>query len=316
MGKMKMRRMIGLCAAIALIAGCSDGSTLGVYDTKDAMAPAAMKYDVAVEEKPAEAEAAAADGTEMPSQGVPTANPRIAYSYTLGYRLGTGDVGAVQTRHIALCDKLGTAKCRIKSMQRSVSDGEFVNAGLNLVLDATIARNFQTELDKAVESAGGESTSREMDAEDLSKQMVDTEARIKAKQALADRLMVLLRTRSGKVGDLVEAERAFAEAQEELEAARSWMTEMQARVAMSDIKISYNSDAPAGSGLWRPIRDAFGEVGQILGDSVGTLLRFVVALAPWLTALWGLVWVIRRRGWTKGWRWRFWRKKEATELQD
>lgn len=290
---------------LALVAACGE---------RPASEPSASMdlrtFDVKEEttEAMAAADASAGAAGEPATPGVPAAAPRIAYTYTLGYQLGSSEIGGVQAKHLALCEKLTTAKCRVKSMQREVSDGQFVNASLNLVVDAALAKQFQTDLDKTVEGAGGESTSRQIAAEDLSKQMVDTEARIKAKKALADRLMALLQNRSGKVGELVEAERAFAEAQEELEAARGWMAEMQARVAMSDIAITYNSSAPSGSGLLRPVRDAFGEIGQILGESIGALLRVLVGVLPWALLLWGVVWLIRRRGWFTGWRWRFWRR--------
>ncbi len=294
---MRFSLVIGLC--LISLAGCGEPI---VHEMK-----MDMSADAAGEGVPMSSVAVA-----EPAKGVPTAEPRIAYSYSLGYRLGTGDIGEVQTRHVALCDKLGTAKCRIKSMVRQSSDGEFVTANLALVVDSKIARAFQIDLDKAVEAAGGESSSRSIEAEDLSKQMVDTEARIKAKQALADRLLNLLQNRSGKVGELVEAERAFAEAQEELEAARSWMAEMQARVAMSDITITYNSTSPSGSGLWSPIRDAISEAGQILGESVGAMLRIFVGVLPWLLTLAGLIWLGRKRGWMAGWRWP-WRKNKTPE---
>jgi hypothetical protein len=255
-----------------------------------------------------EAADAAMGAAEAPGSPVPTATPRIAYKYALGYRVDAADITDIQAKHMALCEKATPTKCRVKGLERVVNDGDFITASLNLVVDAGLAKQFQADLDKAVTSEGGENTSRTISAEDLSKQMVDTAARIKAKQALADRLLALLQNRSGKVGELVEAERAFADAQEELEAARTWMAEMQARVAMSDIDISYQSAAPSGSGLWRPIREAFGEVGQMLGDSVATLLRLVIVILPWALALLGLVWLIRRRGWMTGWRWRFWRK--------
>ncbi len=299
---MRFIHAAGLC--LILLSGCGERGSSEALQTMD-VSEAKM-------EMPADAEEPAAKGDSAPATSVPTAQPRIAYSYTLGYRLGTGEIGGVQAKHIALCDKMGAAKCRIKSMQRESSDGEFVTANLVIVVDSKIARAFQTDLDKAVEAAGGESSSRAINAEDLSKQMVDTAARIKAKQALADRLMTLLQNRSGKVGELVEAERAFAEAQEELEAARSWMAEMQARVAMSDMTITYNSTSPSGSGLWRPIRDAFGEAGQILGESISFMLRFVVGVLPWLLGLAGLIWLIRRRGWMTGWRWP-WRRGAAKE---
>lgn len=234
---------------------------------------------------------------------VPLPGPQIAYSYTYGYRLGSGAIAAAQAAHIALCDKLGPARCRVAKMLRASSDGQFSTATLNLLVDGRIARAFGADLDKAVAGVGGENSDRGIEAEDLSKAMIDTQARVTAKQALADRLMTIIKTRSGSVADLVEAERAFADAQEELDSARTSMAEMQGRVALSSIDITYSSRDATNGGLWRPVRDAFDSAGQTLGNSIGALLTFLVVALPWVLLLAGLLWLKRRLGWRTGVRW-------------
>lgn len=292
-----MRLAFGVLVGALVLAGCSKPSASspevqGKFDAREEPAQDAVSTVAEAEN--------ATEGDSETATAVPTAEPRIAYKYRHGYRLGAGNVGVVQQAHLALCDKLGTAHCRVVSMERASSDGDFIRASLNLQVDATKARSIGEALDKAVGDAGGEVADQGIEAEDLSKQMVDTQARIKAKQALADRLLVLLQNRSGKVGELVEAERAFADAQEELDAARSWMVEMQQRVSFSAIEISYNSSAPSGNGLWRPIRDSFASAGQTIGNSIGLLVNFIAIILPWLFALLGAVWGARRLGWSKG----------------
>ncbi len=295
-------RAIGLLmlAGCLIVTGCSDS---GTPLTKQ------MVTELEVSEPPAAY--AAAPGIVAPSDAkrspMPAAEPQIAYSYTYGYRIGSGEIDAVQTKHVALCDKLGRARCRIANMQKSSVDGEFSNASLTLMVDAKIARAFGGDLDKAVADSGGEASDRGIEAEDLSKQMIDTQARITAKQALADRLLVLIKTGGGKVGDLVEAERAFADAQEELGAARSNMAEMQGRVALSKIVVSYQSRNASG-GFLRPVRDAFASGGQAMGASLGALVTFVIIALPWVLLIWALLWLKRRMGWTTGIRWP-WRRK-------
>lgn len=277
-----------MLSACLLVTGCGQGpegrlSDPGVMDSK-------------------QLEVVAASESASPATTIPAAEPHIAYSYTYSYRIGSGEIDAVQAKHVALCDKLGMARCRIASMQKTSVDGEFANASLNLMVDAKIARAFRGNLDKAVSELGGEASNHSVEAEDLSKQMIDTQARITAKQALADRLLVLIRTGGGKVGDLVEAERAFADAQQELDAARSNMAEMQGRVALSKIDISYQSRNASG-GFLRPVRDAFASGGQAMGASLGALVTFVIVALPWVLPLWALLWLKRRMGWTTGIRW-------------
>jgi hypothetical protein len=267
-------------------------------------------YNVSAEPVAAEA-AADAVGEPTAAPSIPQSEPQIAYSYTYGFRLASGNIDAVQAKHVALCDKLGKARCRIGDMRRSSSDGEFTEAALTLFVDAKIARVFGAELDKAVVSEGGENSDRGIQAEDLSKQIIDTDARIKAKQALADRLLTLIQNRSGSVADLVAAERAFADAQEELDAARSSIADLRGRVALSQIEISYASRNPSGYGFMRPVREAFASAGQGLGSSVGALVTFIVVALPWVMLLSALLWLKRKMGWKLGLRWPWGRKDAA-----
>jgi hypothetical protein len=142
--------------------------------------------------------------------------------------------------------------------------------------------------------------------------MIDTQARIDAKQALADRLMTLIKTGNGKTGDLVEAESAFSEAQEALDAARSNMAAMQTRVAMSKVDVSYTARNAPGSFL-RPVRSAFEQGGQAMGASLGALVTFIIVVTPWALLVVSLLWLKRRLGWTTGIRWPWRRRADPVE---
>jgi hypothetical protein len=306
-----------MVSALALLAGCSKQEASSDGEAQRLQVSAAAEPEggndpALTKDSTGEATSAkdAASGAASPAALLP--QQRIAYAYTIGYELDADEIGAAQAAHMALCDKLGAARCRIKSMQRGSDAGSFSSASLKLAVDSRIARSFQTDLDKAVDAAGGALSSRGIEAEDLAKQMVDADARIKAKQALADRLMGVIQSRSGSVADLVAAERAYAEAQEELETAKGWMAEMQTRVALSDVDIDYASVGPVGSGALRPVGLALREAGSILGESLGTLIRFIMAVLPWGLALAGLIWLWRKRGWRAPWPKRWRRKSNET----
>lgn len=308
---------LGLVAL--LLSACGQTAPENFGSKQDAMASESAASTLGITSPPADLvpESATDASSDSISAKMPVSAPQIAYEYSYGYRLGIGDIGPVQQKHLALCDALGVVRCRIVSLQRESNDGEFVTASLSLQVDSKIARDFGLKLDKAASDAGGDVASRSITAEDLSKDIVDTAARIKAKQALADRLLLLITNRSGKVGELVEAERAFAEAQEELDAARSWMATMQQRVSMSKVEISYASNAPSGNGFWRPVRDSFASAGQTFGNSIGAVVTFVVVVAPWIALLLVFVWLFRKLGWSIRFRWP-WRKSTgpASETSD
>lgn len=245
-------------------------------------------------------------GEPASATGRPTVAPtQIAYSYRYGYRLDDGAIDAVQGAHVALCDKLGPARCRIATLTRSTTDGEHATGALSLLVDSTIARRLGAELDKAAVGEGGQNVNREIEAEDLAKSMIDTDARVRAKAALADRLMALIEKGAGSsVADLVAAERAFADAQEELDAARAALETMRGRVAMSKVDIVYESASVPGDDLLGSLQRALGNTSSLLGASLGALVMAVVLIAPWALAIAGLVWTTRRFGWRPRWPWR------------
>jgi hypothetical protein len=122
---------------------------------------------------------------------------------------------------------------------------------------------------------------------------VDTDARMRTKQALIDRLTVLLQTRSGNMAQAVEAERAINAAQEELEQARSWLAEMRGRVAMSTITLRYESAGRLGGGFIDPLRQSFAQMGSLFGQSLGFIILLVAALLPWAILIGLLVLAVR-----------------------
>ncbi len=302
-----MRKLV-IVLGIALLLNACNASRNGTP-----MEKAKMYSTIGVPVAPVVSNAAdAAPNLDKPEALKPVATQsRIAYSYSLGYTLADQNISGAQAKHMALCDALGKAHCQIAKMERESRDGETATALLELRVDAGLAKAFEDQLNTAVGEAGGSNASRSIEATDLTKDMTDTDAKIKAKQALADRLLGIIQHHNGKVGDLVEAEKAFSDAQEELDAARNSMAQMQGRVAMTDIHINYSSTTPAGSGFWHPVRDAFTSVGQTLGTSVALLLSAAVAMLPWLLGIWGFLWCKRRLGWSTGIRWP-WRPRVAS----
>lgn len=236
--------------------------------------------------------------------------PQIAYTYSLTYALSDGTVAAVQARHIALCERLGIVRCHVTSSRVSGgpdSDGTSRGNAV-LLIDARLATRFIANLDFIADSAGGHVMSRETASEDVTKQVVDTDARVRAKQALADRLLVLIRTSNGKVGDLVAAEKAFADTQEQLDAARAIQAELRQRVAMSQVDIVYSTSR--SDDLFAPVSDSVRNAGASFAASLGALLTFVIVSLPWIVLFSIVGWVFRRTLWR---RWR--RRRERKRLE-
>ena len=277
---MRSCTIVALALAGILLAGCSNqrSENLDTFDVGETAAP----KDAAT---------------------TATADRQIAYSYSIAYRLDPATVGTVQARHLSLCKQLGPNRCIVLRNSLSRLDDD-TSASTALLVDARLAPKFGERLDRTVTDAGGTLTERTTEAEDVTKQLIDTDARVRAQQALADRLLRLIQSADGKVADLVAAEKAFAEVQQELDSARSGAAVLRQRVAMSRVELRY--DSAAKSGTLAPVRAALDDVGATLATSLAALVTFAVAALPWAIVLAGLAWVARRRGW----RLRFWRRRE------
>jgi hypothetical protein len=206
--------------------------------------------------------------------------PRIAYTFGYSFRLDRGRIAAVQERHLALCRRLGPALCRITAMQRGGTSGGDTGANLKLQVAASLAENFGRGLVAVANEGGADTVDRSIVAEDLSREMIDSEARIRTREVLIQRLTILLQTRSGNIEQAVAAERAINAAQEELDAARAALTDMRGRVAMTTVEISYVARGAAPT-AGNPITEAFGEVASTAASSLGAMILIVGIVFPW-----------------------------------
>ncbi|MES2498161.1 MAG: DUF4349 domain-containing protein [Pseudomonadota bacterium] len=226
-------------------------------------------------------------------EAIKASMPQIAYVYRYAFEIPAEEIPTVIGRHIATCDRMGPARCRVLDMRSATSDGTSTGGSLKLIVEAGQARSFGASLAKVVTAGGGKQSDSSIEAEDLSKQIVDTEARLRSKQALAERLMGLLNNRNGPVADLVAAERSVASVQEEIDAAQSWLAEARGRVSMSTVEISYGADGAVGAGFWAPLKSSFRDMSGFFGQSLSLLIMLIAALLPWIVVAGGIFFGVR-----------------------
>jgi len=230
----------------------------------------------------------------LPSGEIPVGLPQIAYVFTYGFRIAGAEIPALQQRHADLCESKGPLVCRIIAMDQDTDAGEYTRGTLQLAVASPQARDFGKRLTSIAEGADGEQVSAAISGEDLSKSIVDTEARLRARILLRDRLMEVLATRRGTVTELVEAERGVAQVNEEIDQARSWLSEMKGRVAFSRLDISYESSVAPTNGFMDPVRGAVGSLGAIFGVLLAVLILFGAVAGPFLAGAFGIRALLRR----------------------
>lgn len=240
------------------------------------------------------------DTASVPSVEIPVGQPQVAYRYAYGFRLPSNAIRSLQERHADLCEAKGTNVCRIISMNQAENEGDYAYGSLTLAVRSREARAFGKELATVSDKVDGELISSSIEGEDLSKNIVDTEARLRARTVLRDRLMEVLQNRRGTVAELVEAERGVAQVNEEIDQARSWLTEMRGRVAYSTMTVSYESGKPSAGGFVDPIRSAFNSLGSLFGNLIGVLIVLLAVLIPLGGVVWVAVRLWRRLGFSTG----------------
>lgn len=282
-----MRSTIGLGLALVLLAGCGKPSEPKFYE--DLAADAAAATAPQALERPA-------------TPSVPAGAPMLAYSYGYGLQASPKGVRTLIAKHEAACTKAGPALCQVTGSSVSERGQDQLSAELTLRAAPPWLSQFREGLSADAKDAGGRVVRSEVSTEDLSRQIVDTEAMLRAKITLRDRLQALLASRPGKLADLVELERELSKVQGELDAAQSELAMMRQRVATSDVTISYESGGVlAPQDVWSPIGKAFSDFLGILAATIALLIKVIAWTLPWLLLGGLLIWALRKR---LKWPWR------------
>ena len=284
-----MRNSLKLLAPISLftLAACSGASeeAAGEADYETAAQPDAA---VAAADAAEESAAPADSGFALPDRpDIPVTLPKMAYVFDYGFRLAGEAIAPLQQQHADMCEAQGPYACRIISLSRTGVVVVEIRGELQLAVASDKARGFGALLSASAEAADAEAFRANIQGEDLSKSIVDTEARVRSRIALRDRLMEVLRTRNGKVEELVEAERQVAAVNEEIDQAQSWLNEQQGRVAFSRMTLTYESATPGGSFL-RPVEGALGSLGSIFGMLLAFLIVVGAVVGPVVLAALGI----------------------------
>lgn len=259
-------------AAAAALAACSANEGDSASGTPTAQTISDVTPSEAMATNPAQPSA------DTPAK-LPVSLPKLSYAYALSYLLPGDKISAAQDAHRDMCADMGPARCQLLGLERGIGEDES-SALLKLRVATSEARRFQVLLDHEVIEAGGRTEKAKIGTEEVSKEIVDAEARIRQRKLLVGRLTEILRTRNAKASELLEVERNVAQAQEELDQARGWLGELKGRVAMSEFDIRYAAIAPSATS-----HSVAGQLGEAVQGSGATFLiglRFVLSLLIYL----------------------------------
>jgi hypothetical protein len=146
----------------------------------------------------------------------------------------------------------------------------------------------------------GRVTQEQLSTEEVTEQVVDLEARLRNARATEERLIAVLRERTGKVKDILEVEREIARTREEIERMEGQSKHLMRRVEMATIYVTLAEEfkaqlepAPVGA-LTELHNAAVGGYRSLVDTLFGLVLflaRYGLTLVFWL----GIGWLAWRR---------------------
>ncbi|MGE0829683.1 MAG: DUF4349 domain-containing protein [Hyphomonadaceae bacterium] len=306
--------------SLAALAGCGQMNSAGPtteadYAVEEAAQGEAGRAADAPQSAPPHDQANAGEDRGQTQNGAQTADSPIrylAYAYNVGLELPAGRVAHVMDAHAQACAQAGPRLCQIIGSDRQGDPDSYVRGALSLRAQPQWLQGFMGRLASDAENAGGRIDSQSTNTEDLTRAIVDTEARLRATRALRDRLQRLLESRPGRLSDLLEVERELARVQGEIDATQSNLAVMRTRVEMSALTISYQSSPRAvGADTFRPLKEALAGFLGFIAQSLAVIVTLVGMLIPWALLIALGVWLWRRFG--NGPIWPFRRRKPPVD---
>jgi hypothetical protein len=218
----------------------------------------------------------------------------LAYAHAMSLELPTERLAQMMAAHVSACSKAGFETCQLVTSRQFGNPLGEQRGELSLRAEPRWLDRFMRDVETGSRSAGGRVTDRATTTEDLTRAIIDTEAGLRARRTLRDRLQQLLATRRGELSDLLAVESELARVQGEIDSTTSTLAAMRTRVVMSTLTVSY---APAprvvAARTFEPLGFAIVSFVDAIVRSSAALVGLIGIALPWaLTAALG-AWLVR-----------------------
>ncbi|WP_018998270.1 DUF4349 domain-containing protein [Hirschia maritima] len=300
-----MKKALLFSSALLALAACGgDKSTSGAdYAQTEAMMAAEPAPMASMQVSGARKMAAPAPPPISDDGATAPTGPMLAYTHNRSIVSPAKDVERVVSSHQRLCEQAGFQKCMVVNSNQNGIGEEWASANMHIRATPEWIEEFFSDLPKDLQKTKSKITSSSTSAQDLSTQIVDTDARLKAKLTLRDRLQALLTDRPSELRDLIELERELSRVQSDIDSSASILAALRQRVAMSNLHMHYSAKQTATSrSVWAPLGDAFGNFFGNFAGALGSVITAIAVILPWLPVIGGLLWFgrwIYRKVWRK-----------------
>ncbi|MEM7460468.1 MAG: DUF4349 domain-containing protein [Pseudomonadota bacterium] len=240
------------------------------------------------------------DPAPEPVAGEPSVEQFIAYSHSLGMTLPKGEVPPMMAAHTEACRAAGTTTCIVINSNVYSQEEDYASGNLAIRATPEWIETFLTGIDDAATAVGGEITQRSTSAEDLTRQIVDTGARLDAQKTLQGRLLNLLERRDGELGELLQIERELARVTGGIESIEAQLKTLRLRVSMSSLDINYQTKVPAFSGSREnPLGEAFSDFFYNLSSAIAAVITAFAVGLPWILLIGLFLWIWLKLVWPR-----------------
>jgi len=291
-----MRRTLLIAAsAVVLLSACNE-SAMSV-DAVEGAAPGgqASMDAVAAPEAPPDMVGRAQEA-ESPSPGVAEAQtPQLAYAYGYTIQAPEREIAGLAARHEQACVQAGPQRCQVIGASTQSYGQDQRTATLEIRAEPTWLSGFRGGLAADAEAADGRIADTSTTSEDLTRALIDTEAHIRAKTTLRDRLQAMLATRDGNLQTVLEVERELARVQAEIDSANSTLQVMRARVSMSRLTMTYQSEGVmAPDSATAPLQSALNNALSIFMTGLAAIVTILAFALPFVLVIGPVLWLALR----------------------
>ena len=242
-----------------------------------------------LEVQPLEEAVAAADASRgHADRAAALSDRKLIRTAELSIELDRYDEGLRRAEEIA-----GSLGGFVADAKSTTAAGERASGTLSLRIPAD---RFGEALRRLAEL--GRVRARSLQTEDVSRAYFDLETRVRVKRDAEARMREVLRNRTAKLSDIVEAEQQLTRIVEEIETMEGERRFYDRQVAMATVSVTLFEPGVAPPSVepsfFEPLRQALRDARRALSSSLAGLVYAAAVALPW-AAVAGLAWALVRR---------------------
>ena len=279
-----------LIGSFLLVSGCSPAA-MRVADTNAKSAPSSQSESVT--------------GDQMDVVSSAASERLLAHRYTMRFQIPADSLSDIVENALDACVAAGDNTCQIVTVDQGDQHTDRAHAKIFLRAAPAWFKTYQADLLTSASDAKGELASSSLSSEDLTIQIVDTDAKLATLKTLRTRLTNLLAVKGSSVKDLVEVERELARVQGEREIITARSKVLKTRVSMVEARLTYQSKRKiVRQSTFSPVKYSATEFFGNVAYGLSGLIDFVAYVLPWLLLIIPSIWGLRK----------FWRRRKAKKL--